>query len=51
MNGRRGDRLLDPENASLTLGSPAKVAAALGKRVHVEVVDEPPARVAPSGPA
>jgi DNA-binding Xre family transcriptional regulator len=43
------DRLLDPENASLTLGSLAKVAAALGKRVHVEFVDEPPARVARPG--
>ena len=33
------DRLLDPENPSLTLGSLAKVAAALGKRVHLELVD------------
>ena len=40
------DRLLDPENSSLTLGSLAKVAAALGKRVHVELVDEVPGRVA-----
>ena len=36
------DRLLDPENPSLTLGSLAKVAAALGKRLHVELVDEAP---------
>ena len=40
------DRLLDPENPSLTLGSLAKVAAALGKRVHVELVDAAPGRVA-----
>ena len=33
------DRLLDPENPSLTLGSLAKVAAVLGKRVHVELID------------
>lgn len=36
------DRLLDPENPSLTLGSLAKVAAALGKRLRVELVDEAP---------
>ena len=40
------DRVLDPENPSLTLGSLAKVAAALGKRVHVELVDEAPGRMA-----
>ena len=40
------DRLLDPENPSLTLGSLAKLAAALGKRVHVELVDEVPGQVA-----
>ena len=40
------DRLLDPENPSLTLGSLTKVAAALGKRVHVELVDEGPGRLA-----
>ena len=34
------DRLLDPENPSLTLASLAKVAAVLGKRVQVELVDE-----------
>lgn len=40
------DRLLDPENSSLTLGSLAKVAAVLGKRVHMELVDAAPNRVA-----
>ena len=40
------DRLPDPENLSLTLGSLSKVAFALGKRVHVEFVDEAPGRVA-----
>jgi DNA-binding Xre family transcriptional regulator len=43
------DRLLDPENPSLTLGSLAKVAAALGKRVHVELVDAAPGRVVRRG--
>jgi DNA-binding Xre family transcriptional regulator len=38
------DRLLDPENPSLTLGTLAKVAAALGKRVHVALVDAAPGR-------
>ena len=33
------DRLLDPDNPSLTLGSLAKIAAALGKRVRVSLVD------------
>jgi DNA-binding Xre family transcriptional regulator len=40
------DRLLDPENPSLTLGSLAKVAAALGKRLRVELVDGSAPRVA-----
>ena len=39
------DRLLDPENPSLTLGSLTKMAAVLGKRVHVELVDAAPRRV------
>lgn len=38
------DRLLDPENPSLTLASLAKVAAALGKRVRVELVAAAPGR-------
>jgi hypothetical protein len=42
------DRLLDPDNVSLTLGSLTKAAAALGKRVHVELVDPVPARRAGS---
>jgi DNA-binding Xre family transcriptional regulator len=33
------DRLLDPDNPSLTLGSLAKIAAVLGKRVRVQLVD------------
>lgn len=36
------DRLLDPDNVSLTLGCLTKAAAALGKRVHVEFVDPGP---------
>jgi hypothetical protein len=39
------NRLLDPENPLLTLASLANVAATLGKRVHVELVDEAPSRV------
>jgi hypothetical protein len=37
------DRLLDPDNISLTLGSLMKAAAVLGKRVRVELVDPVPA--------
>ena len=33
------DRLLDPENASVTLQTLSKVAVALGKRLRVELVD------------
>lgn len=40
------DRLLDPDNPSLTLGSLAKVAAALGKRIRVELVDGRAPRIA-----
>ena len=42
------DRLLDPENPSLTLGSLTKVAAVLGKRVRVELIDEESGRVSHS---
>lgn len=40
------DRLLDPDNPSLTLGSLAKIAVALGKRVRVELVDGTSAQAA-----
>jgi antitoxin HicB len=33
------DRLLDPDNASVTLQTLSKVALALGKRLRVELVD------------
>lgn len=33
------DRLLDPTNTSVTLASMAKAAAAVGKRVRIELVD------------
>ena len=32
-------RLLDAENTSVTLGTMGKAAAALGKRLHMELVD------------
>jgi antitoxin HicB len=38
------DRLLDPDNVSLTLKNLAKAATALGKRVRVEFVDASAAR-------
>ncbi|MBM3564559.1 MAG: Fis family transcriptional regulator [Alphaproteobacteria bacterium] len=33
------DRLLDPDNASVTLATLARAAAALGKRLRIEIVD------------
>jgi predicted XRE-type DNA-binding protein len=33
------DRLLDPENQSVTLRTLARAAETLGKRVHIELVD------------
>ena len=33
------DRLLDPDNASVTLATLGRAAAALGKRLRVEMVD------------
>jgi len=33
------ERLLDPENASVTLGTINRAATALGKRVRLELVD------------
>ncbi len=33
------DRLLDPENASVTLATMGRAAAVLGKRLRVELVD------------
>lgn len=38
------DRLLDPDNPSVTLATMGRVAAALGKRLRVELVDSAPAR-------
>lgn len=35
------DRLLDPDNASVTLRTMDRAATALGKRLHFELVDEP----------
>lgn len=34
-------RLLDPENTSVTLRTISRAAAALGKRVRIELVDPP----------
>lgn len=34
------DRLLDPENQSVTLRTLARAAETLGKRVHIELVDQ-----------
>lgn len=33
------NRLLDPENTSITLGTMDRAASALGKRLHLELVD------------
>jgi transcriptional regulator with XRE-family HTH domain len=41
------DRLLDPDNTSLTLGSLTKAAAALGKRLKIAFVDPLPVRRTP----
>ncbi len=35
------DRLLDPDNSSVTLGTMDKAAAVFGKHLHVELVDSP----------
>jgi hypothetical protein len=34
------DRLLDPENQSVTLRTMARAAETLGKRVHIELLDQ-----------
>ena len=36
------DRLLDPENGSVTLHTLERAAAAIGKRIHIELVDVVP---------
>jgi antitoxin HicB len=33
------DRLLDPDNASVTLATMGRAAAALGKRLRIQLVD------------
>ena len=33
------DRLLDPDNASVTLGTMDRAAAVFGKHLHIELVD------------
>ena len=33
------DRVLDPDNANQTLAELARVASALGKRLHIELLD------------
>ena len=38
------DRLLDPANIGVSLGSVAKAARALGKRISVQIVDVRPVR-------
>jgi DNA-binding Xre family transcriptional regulator len=35
------DRLLDPDNPSVTLGTMDKAAAIFGKHLHVELIDRP----------
>ncbi len=40
------DRLLDPNNPSVTLATMGRAAAALGKHLRVELVDSEPARTA-----
>ena len=38
------DRLLDPRNGSVTLRTIERAAAAVGKRLHIELVDAIPSR-------
>lgn len=38
------DRLLDPKNGSITLRTIERAAAAVGKRLHIKLVDEAPRR-------
>jgi DNA-binding Xre family transcriptional regulator len=38
------DRLLDPKNGSVTLRTLERAAAAVGKRLHITLVDEAPRR-------
>ena len=40
------DRLLDPDNPSVTLATMGRAAAALGKYLRVELVDSEPAKPA-----
>ncbi|MEN8237270.1 MAG: helix-turn-helix transcriptional regulator [Pseudomonadota bacterium] len=35
------DRLLDPDNPSVTLGTMDRAAAVFGKHLHVELIDRP----------
>jgi predicted XRE-type DNA-binding protein len=36
------DRLLDPENSSVTLHTLQRAAAVIGKRIHIQLVDVEP---------